>query len=516
MIRRACAAALLILGVSLLGDGGAAGSSDTRNGGVFRIVTSGIDSIDPATSIYAWAELAATCVQLPEVAPPPRVSRDGKTYTFTIRPGFRFNTGEKVTAANFAHAIDRVVSPTLQSGWTQYAQDIVGAQEVLDGKATHVSGVQAQGNTLAVHLTEEARDFPIRTSVVPFCAVPTGLPATPDAVTNSLPGAGPYYIAAYVPGRKLVLERNRFYGGKRPHHVDTYTTEFVDTEQSALNEVAAGKADWADVGGGADFSDLIRRYKVNKSQLYRRPGSLVRYVVLNCSRPLFRGNPRLRQAINFAIDRPALLRARGPLTGTPTDQYLPSDMPGFRDERIYPLDGPDLRKARALARGHTRSGRVVLYVQNKDPNPTQAQILQADLGRIGLNVEIKQFPGPALFQRIFTPGEPFDMTLLGYAPDYKDPYAVLDLLLNGHRIGKTASFNISYFDSPKYNRLLARAARLTGSARYRAYGRLDVDLARNAAPLAAYSNETVFSFVSKRAGCLVFNPNLDLTRVCLK
>ena len=530
MSRRAAAVVFLGL-IAFLATGSAAGS-EGRSGGIFRVVTTQIDTIDPATSIYAWSELNATCAHLmtyadkrgpdgyrlvPEVAAAwPKVSRDGKTYTFTIRRGFRFNTGEPVTAASFAHELDRVLSPSLQSFWSVYLQDVVGAQDVLDGKASHASGVIARGNTLVVHLTEEARDFAARTSIVPFCAVPTGLPASPDP-PSSLPGAGPYYVSDYAPGRKLVLQRNPFYRGNRPRHVSGFTTEFVDSTQSALDEVAAGRADWADAGSGAEYAALLGKYRVNHSQLYRTEGSLVRYVVLNTSRALFKNNVSLRRAVNFAIDRPALLRERGgPAVGKLTDQYLSPSMPGFRDARIYPLRGPNLARARALARGHTRGGHAVLYIQDKGPSVPQAQLLQDELKRIGIAVQIKAFPGPAYFQRIFTPDEPYDIALLGFGPDYLDPYAVLNLLLDGRQLAKPGSNNLAHFDSPKYNRLLARASRLTGAARYRAYGKLDADIARNAAPLAAYATESIFNFVSKRAGCLIFNPALDLVAVCLK
>ena len=72
---------------------------------------------------------------------------------------------------------------------------------------------------------------------------------------------------------------------------------------------------------------------------------------------------KLRQAVNFAVDRKALLRERGPLAGTLTDQYLPPFLPGFKNERIYPLKAPDVKKAKQLAKGHTRSGKAVLYIR---------------------------------------------------------------------------------------------------------------------------------------------------------
>jgi hypothetical protein len=76
--------------------------------------------------------------------------------------------------------------------------------------------------------------------------------------------------------------------------------------------------------------------------------------------------------------------------------------------------------------------------------------------------------------------------------------------------------NLSYFDSPTNNALIDRAGRLSGVARYRAYGDLDVQLARDAAPAIPYANFNEFTFVSSDVGCVVPNPALDLTAVCLK
>ena len=76
--------------------------------------------------------------------------------------------------------------------------------------------------------------------------------------------------------------------------------------------------------------------------------------------------------------------------------------------------------------------------------------------------------------------------------------------------------NWSYFNSPKYNRLFDEASRLTGDERYRAYGELDVQLSRDAAPAIPIANLNAIAFVSARVGCVVMNPYLDLTAVCLK
>ena len=74
------------------------------------------------------------------------------------------------------------------------------------------------------------------------------------------------------------------------------------------------------------------------------------------------------------------------------------------------------------------------------------------------------------------------------------------------------------FDNPTYARKLDAAARLSGPARYLAYGRLDADLARNAAPLAAIGNASIRDFFAARVGCQVFNPlyGMDLAALCIR
>jgi ABC-type oligopeptide transport system substrate-binding subunit len=220
----AIAAGAGLLAAAALAAPGSSGS--VRNGGTFRISEAGIDSIDPALAGNAGLFHSATCAQLlryadkplpagrrvvPEVAAAfPRVSGNGKTYTFTIRKGFRFSDGRRVTAAAFAHAINRVLNPAMNSGWSMYAQDIAGAEDVLNGKAATARGVRAVGNKLVIQLTAPNPDLPARMTLASFCAVPPNLPADPEGARAPLPGAGPYYIAAYIPGRTLVLKRNRY------------------------------------------------------------------------------------------------------------------------------------------------------------------------------------------------------------------------------------------------------------------------------------------------------------------
>jgi ABC-type transport system substrate-binding protein len=175
-----------------------------------------------------------------------------------------------------------------------------------------------------------------------------------------------------------------------------------------------------------------------------------------------------------------------------------------------------VKKAKELATGHTRSGKAVLYAAANPIGVAQAQIVKDNLSKIGLEVEIKPFPTPVLFGKLATPGEPFDIGWIGWIGGTTDS-SILNWMFDGRTIADAPNFgNWSYFDSPKYNRLLEEASRLTGAKRDQAYRELDLMLSRDAAPAIPFAGLNAWAFVSARVGCVVMNPQLDLTAVCLK
>jgi len=507
-----------------------------REGGTIRVAVAAtfFDTIDPALVDYPAEQqlLAPACGSLvdypavplpaggrlrPELAEAePTVSRDGRTYTFRVRRDARFSDGAPVTARAFERAIQRILDPRMKAfGASQLAAAIVGGEDVLAGKATTPRGVIASGRTLVLRLTK--RDPLFLEYVEQLCAVAPNLAADPEGAKAPLASAAPYYVAQYVPGERLTLERNRFYRGKRPRRVDRIVAvDLAADEQAVIDDTAAGRLDWGYSAPAliARAGELRQRYGVNRSQFFVRPGTFLRMFVLNTSRPLFRNNPKLRQAVNFAVDRRALTRELGPLAGTPTDQYLSPSQAGYRDERIYPLEGPDLRKARALAKGNTRSGKAVLYTRPDPTDAAQAQVLQRNLKAIGLDLEIVTFPGTLIFEKLATEGHLFDIGRIAFGHSV-DP-SWFSGIFDGRTIGTAGNGNWSYFNSRKYNRLFDQASRLKGDERYRAYGELDVRLSRDAAPAVPIANLNAPTFVSSRVGCLVLTPFIELTAVCLK
>jgi peptide/nickel transport system substrate-binding protein len=319
---------------------------------------SDVQSVDPAIDheFLGGNTMLATCLKLvnypdrpapaglrlvPEAAAAmPMISADGRTYTFTIRPGLRFNTGEEVTAAHFAHAFKRVLGPTMSSPGASFALDIVGAEAVLGGRARSVAGISVRGSILRIRLVRPAADFLNRVALNFFCAVPLDYPIDPKLQTAPA-AAGPYFIARRVPNRSLVLERNPYYRGRRPHHLDAIVFSANTDVNASYLQVRRGEADY-DLGllPPQAHHALAREFGVNRSRYFVHATNEVDYVALNSRPGRIFSDRDLRRAANYAVDRPALVRQRGFLYGEPTDQILPPTCAGFMTPTSSRSDGP--------------------------------------------------------------------------------------------------------------------------------------------------------------------------------
>jgi peptide/nickel transport system substrate-binding protein len=516
-----------------------AGGTSAPSGGTLTIASPlrGL-SLDPALSInYGHsAVFYATCATLmafrdapapagynvrPEAAVAlPRILRDGRTYVFTVREGLRFSDGSPMTAGNYARALGRVLSPAMRSPGADLFSD--------------VRWVSASGLRLRIELSRPSGDLTTRLALPFACPVPLGFPIDRAGVDLTV-GSGPYYVGQDVPGKLLVLERNRYYRGSLPHRVSKIVVNFGGDLDSDIRAVEQGQADMLGSEIPADVREaLARRYGVDRRQLFRLRGIFTVALVLNTSSPLFRDNVPLRKAVNLALDRPGVIATLGaPLSATPTDQVSPSRSPGWVDYHLYPLEGPDLERASRLAAGHLRGSTAVLYTSPDRLRPAMAAVIANNLAKIGLKVEVQQFSAAVMMAKVGTPGEPFDMVLgywgddlLGpFLPDldapilHPDPASTLVRYLGGQNARKpSGNANVAYFDVPAYNRRMAVASRLSGPPRFRAFSRLDADIMRNQAPWAPIAEASSWNFFSKRVGCFHYQPviHVVLAGLCLR
>jgi YVTN family beta-propeller protein len=513
-----------------------------RSGGTVKVeLNDAPPFLDPALG-YSSASadiLLPTCAKLlaypsepgaagtrvvPELAEAlPVRSNGGRTYTFTLRRGYRFSppSGEPVTARSMKYTIERALNPRVKSPALAHLSDLAGGRAYAEGHARHISGVVARGNKLTLRLTRPSSNLEDRIALPFFCAVPLGAPIDLEG-SDPIPSAGPYYVAAHVPDQEVVLRRNPGYAGSRPSRPDEIQITLNARQEQTIARVAAGAVDYTPIiENPAAARRLNARYgvesasaKAGRQRYFVKPMVEVDFIYFNTSRGPFR-SARLRRAANYALDRRALAREGlwNGLPARPSDEYLPPTLRGFREASIYP-SRPDLARARQLA-GH-RHRTAVLYTSGYPYHVRFAEIVKSNLRAIGIDVQVKN-NGDSNFVRSARRGEPFDMTLGGWFADYPHPFDYLRQL-DGRTIQASDNDDWAYFDDPEYNRRLDAAMSLASPAREVALGRLADDVARTAAPMAAVANDRSHDFFSARIGCQRWNAlsGLDLGSLCIR
>jgi peptide/nickel transport system substrate-binding protein len=522
---------MLVTGASLLvasSFASAAGNSGAlKQGGIWRAGTTGASvQIDPQLAYIttAWWLEYATAAKLynypdksgpagsklvPEVASSFKVSNGGKRYTFTIRKGFRFSDGTPVTANNFKYAVNRTANKDLASPGAQFITDptgtnIVGAQAVNNGQGTNVSGVKAKGNKLTINLTRGDGTFMAKITMPFFQATSTKLNLTKEIVNvsgNALPSAGPYYMSRNAPDDLTQLRRNPYYksgpGRTRPHNLAGLDYKWNLNEQTGFNQVKANQLDEGPLPA-AEVQGVANQYGVNKSRFWTKPVNCTGYLPMNTANSLFKNNLPLRQAVNYAISRRPYVAQAGPYAGQPWTHLFNPGVPGWRNVSIYKQN---LTKARSLARGHMKDGKITVYYRSSGTtNPAQAQIVKQDLVNLGFssgNINMKPFSGGDIYDAMGVRGNDADMGVsMGWCSDYPDPYDWINILLYGPSIQAENNVNYSYLNSSKWNARMANAAKLVGPKRLKVYGQLDLDIMNKVAPMAierTFNNRYFFS-----------------------
>jgi peptide/nickel transport system substrate-binding protein len=524
--------AMLVAGASLLvaASFASAGTAShaLKQGGIWKYGTTGASvQVDPQIAYIttAWWLEYSTAAKLynypdkkgpagstlhPEVASGFTVSKNGKTYTFTIRKGFKFSNGKPVTPASFKYAINRVANKGLASPGATFITDpngtnIVGAAKVNAGQAKSVSGVVVKGQKLIIHLTKADGTFMAKITMPFFQATSTVLPLSTEVVTvkgNNLPSAGPYYYSRNDVNQLTSVRRNKYYksgpGRHRPRNLQGLDVFWNQNEATLFNQVQANQVDEDPVPPPDQVQGVANKYGVNKSRFWAQSQNCTGYLPMNMSRSLFGGNLALRQAVNYAIERAPYVGQAGPYAGHTWTHIFNPGVPGWRSVSLYKRN---LATAKKLAKGHLKNGKITVYFRSSGSvNPQQAQIVRSDLQAIGFssgNITMKGFSGGNIYTAMGVKGNDADIGVsMGWCSDYPDPYDWINVLLYGPAIQAENNNNYSYMNVPKWNKKMAAAAKLVGPKRYKVYGQMDLDLMKQVAPLAAtrtYNNRYFFS-----------------------
>ena len=506
------AAAMLATGVFLVVSAQLAGAASERRGGIFRVGTTGASvQIDPQLSYIStgWWLQYATAAKLynytptgklvPEVASRFKVSNGGTRYTFFIRKGFRFSDGTPVTAASFKYAINRAANKDLRSPASQFitdfnAVDIVGAEAVTAGRTTDVSGVRARGNRLIVNLTRNNGGLLTVLAMPFFQATSIRLPLDREVADvrslRDLPSAGPYAFALNDVNRLTQLRRNPFWkrgpGRTAPRNLNGIDVNWNLGERAAFDLVNANQLDLGPIPV-AEVQNVANQYGVNRSRFWVKAGDCLGRLAFNGRAGLFENNAAMRRAVNWALDRTDYASAAGPYLQSPWTHFL---LPGFPGSVTRPNLQPygvrsNLEKARQIATGHYKDGRVVVAYRSTGVNTARAQIVRRDLAALGLDVQMVP-----RFNPLDVPPTWDILIGLGYGlgvcyDNERDPARILRWEIEPYRS-----------ESANYSLKIQKANALKGSARLKALGKLDIEIARKLAPVAVmhtYNSRSFFS-----------------------
>ena len=410
------------------------GTATSHRGGTLRLVTRvPPNSLDPGNSYdsVAWEVLhligdglvgfeptGGDSGLVPDLATAiPTPTDGGLTYTFQLRRGIQYSTGEVVAPADFLRAFER--------GWSLDPSDhkdlygrLVGAKacgsdpdtcDLSEGIVTD----DASG-TITFHLVAPDPDFLVKLTIPFAYPVPPSVPDEEQAKAG-VPGTGPYMLEAPMTDEGLTLVRNpnfRVWSPvARPNgYVNRIEWPFGVEPEAQVEAVAAGVADLAHDPADASerLEDLLVRFP---AQVHTSPAAWTFFAVLDTRVPPF-DDVDVRRAMNFAIDRDRIVEILGGVAAaSPTCQQLPPNFPGYELFCPYTLNpgpggrtswtGPDMEEAQRLVRrSGTAGSRVVVKIPGFFFKLSDAQIrllrdymieLLDDLGYVGRVERVDNF-----------------------------------------------------------------------------------------------------------------------------
>jgi YVTN family beta-propeller protein len=452
----------------------------------------------------------------------PNPTGGGTGYRFRLRSGIRYSTGRPIRPEDVRYSMERVFK--LRSSATPLYASIQGAREC----TRHPSScdlsrgivANAKANTVSFRLAHPDPDFMYKLALSPAYVLPAGTPNRPFE-TRPLPATGPYEITRYRRGHELRLERNpRFREWSRAAQPDGYPDEIVwklgiggDAAVSAIQE---GRADWM-LDLGALPANRRRELEVRfAGQLRVNPLPVTDNVVLNVRVPPF-DDVRVRRALNFAIDRDAVVKVYGgPRAAHPTCQILPPQIPGFRrycpytrhPARAGAWRAPDLATARRLVSASGTTGMKVAVLDTAQPRIffDEGRVVVDALRRLGYRASLRIVPDKAFFRIASNPGNRAQVISGGWNASYPAASDFIEQHLTCR--GLPGGQNAGRFCDPAVDRRIARAQSLQIASPQLAAGlwaNIDRELDDRAVTVSLVTpNDT--EFVSKRVGNFQFHP----------
>ena len=526
------AAFAAVLAMVAAGCGGSSNSSSGNNSSTassgssssgktfpnFRLAyDTGIDYLDPALSytVEGWGIMwnvylpligykhvngpdGATIV--PYLAQAlPKVTNGGKTYNFTLRQGVKYSDGTPVKASDFKSSIIRDFK--VDSPGVGFFGGIVGSDNAKNGD---ISGITTDDKTgkITINLTAPQGDFENILATTFAALVPPNSPAK-DMSSTPLPATGPYMIKSYKANKQAIVVRNPnfdaslFDGNVPKGNPDKMTIDILGDPGVALQRVINGQDDYDFQQPPPDRLSSIQSKYANQIKVYTPANTY--YFFMNNKVPPF-DNLKVRQAVNYAIDRTALVRVYGGL-GQPTENVLPPTYPSYKKHDLYPFN---LAKAKQLVAASGDKGMsVTVWNHDRGNDPKATAYLVDQLNKIGFKAKEKIINSAVYWTTVGNQATKAQIGFADWFQDYPHPLDWFDVLLNGDRITQTHNNNYGNFDDASVNAQidsLKKQPSLTSSVNAQ-WAKLDNTIMEQA-PWAPFMNRQFIDF---------FNSDIDLS-----
>jgi len=535
-----------------LGAGGGAAATTPGRGGTITVLSAGdVDHIDPGQAYYSYSYEVTYATQRPLLAYKPNsvkavpdlasamptVSDKGKMVTVHLRSGVRFSppVNRDVTSADVKYAIERGFDASVANGYVgAYFGDLVGAPAKATKSVPNITGIETPNSSTVVFKLKQPEGAFIGALGLPVTApVPASYARPFDSRTVSTYGlhqvaTGPYMIKSntagningigYRPGQMIDLVRNPNWNAKtswRPAYANQILFKQGYQDPTVMTRTILSGS--ADVNGDtppppAELKSILSNPS-QKKQLTFTPTGGSRYVALNTRKKPF-DNPLIRRAVAYVLDRNAMRLTRGgAIDGKIATHFIDPSFgklgfvqSGGLGYDPFPGAGSsgNVAKAKALlkqagfANGMYSGPQVTMVADNSPPGSNTAQVIAADLAKIGFSVKTISVTHATMYTRFCNvpKNEPNICPNVGWLPDFHDPQTILDVTFNGKNITSVNNSNWPLLNDPKINAAMDKAVLVQpGPARWAAWGRVDKMVAQTAAaiPWLWESYPTLFS-----------------------
>ncbi len=366
---------------------------------------------------------------VPEVAESWRLADDGRTWTFSIRRGMRFPSGRPVDAHAAAYSIRRALRLNRANVWLLNQIGLTKENAETAVRALDANTVQITvSETFAPTLVLSILTFPL-TSVLDPGVVEQYIREGElgvDWLKDHSAGSGPYVLMRWERNEVVDMVANATYWRGIP---PVKRIIIRDIPEPAAQRIAIEKAD-IDVAWNLSphMRQEIRAAKTPGLAIVKVPGHGIEYLGMNVKyAPL--AKEQVREAIRWAIDYKTVLEGIMLGEAIPLQTFVPTGYLGYNSARPF---RQDLSKARQLLAEGGYPGGFEVELTTSAPHATRgdiAQVVQNDLGKIGVKVKIAQMAAGVMYQKYREQG--LQMILAGWGVDYPDPDALAKPFADG-------------------------------------------------------------------------------------